>query len=91
MALDAARGLQALHEAPGGPIVHFDLKPQQLMFDEHGRVKINDLNMARFMDRSATTGDLCPFQCPNPVRAVAWRAPENIAGEQVCSPDEARG
>lgn len=48
MALDAARGLQALHEAPGGAIVHFDIKPQQLMLDKSGTLKINDLNMCWF-------------------------------------------
>lgn len=83
MALDAVRGLQALHEAPGGPIVHFDLKPNQFLFDENGRVKINDLNMARFMGKSASTGGPCPFQGPNLARIVPWRAPEQIAGEQV--------
>ena len=61
MALDAARGLQALHEAPGGAIVHFDIKPQQLMLDKNGRIKINDLNMCRFVDADAD-GNSCAFE-----------------------------
>jgi len=28
--LDAARGLQALHESSDAPIVHFDIKPSQV-------------------------------------------------------------
>lgn len=60
MSLDAARGLQALHEVPGGAVVHFDLKPQQLMLDVNGRLKINDLNMCRFTDADAA-GNLCSF------------------------------
>ena len=61
MALDAARGLQALHEAPGGAIVHFDMKPQQLMLDRNGRIKINDLNMCRFVDADVD-GNSCAFE-----------------------------
>lgn len=30
MCLDAARGLHALHDFPGAPIVHFDIKPSQV-------------------------------------------------------------
>eukprot|EP00903_Cladosiphon_okamuranus_P005887 g5822.t1 len=55
LALDAARGLQALHEAPGGPIVHYDIKPEQMMLDKHGRIKINDLNTCQFADADKIT------------------------------------
>ncbi|CAM9654688.1 unnamed protein product [Ectocarpus fasciculatus] len=81
MALDAARGLQALHEAPGGAIVHFDIKPQQLMLDEHGRVKINDLNMCRFADADAD-GNTCPYESAAS-RLGPWRSPENIRGYKL--------
>lgn len=60
LALDAARGLQALHEAPGGPIVHYDIKPQQMMLDANGRIKINDLNTCQFADADMD-GNSCPF------------------------------
>lgn len=50
LALDAARGLQALHDHPGGAIVHYDIKPHQLMLDDKGVLKINDLNMCWFAD-----------------------------------------
>ncbi|CAN0391089.1 unnamed protein product, partial [Laminaria digitata] len=60
IARDAARGLQGLHEVPGGAVVHFDLKPHQLMLGMNGIVKINDLNMCRFtgIDEDGVT---CPF------------------------------
>lgn len=58
MSLDAARGLQALHEASGGAIVHFDLKPQQFMLDDSGTLKINDLNMCWFTSLDAE-GNSC--------------------------------
>lgn len=78
MALEAARGLQALHEAPGGPIVHADLQPRQLLLDENGVVKINDLNRCRFMARDAN-GEPCPFKISK--GNGVWRSPEEYAGE----------
>ncbi|CAM9767033.1 unnamed protein product, partial [Laminaria digitata] len=51
MALDAARGLRAIHEIPGGPVVHADLQPRQLLLNEKGVVKLNDLNRCRFMGK----------------------------------------
>lgn len=81
MALDAVRALRALHDAPGGPIVHFDLKPQQFLIDEDGRMKLNDLNMAKFMSTNASTGDPCPFETKHAAYPRRWRSPENMAGE----------
>lgn len=78
MALDAARGLQALHEVPEGPVVHADLQPRQLMRDEQGVVKLNDLNRCRFMGRDAA-GNPCPFRI-NKCSGV-WRSPEEYAWE----------
>ncbi len=78
MALEAARGLRALHEAEGGPIVHADLQPRQLLLDEDGVVKINDLNRCRFMARDAD-GEPCPFRISK--GNGVWRSPEEYAGE----------
>lgn len=61
LALDMARGVQALHDAPGGPIVHFDIKPHQMMLDDNGRLKINDLNMCSFPDADKD-GNSCPYE-----------------------------
>lgn len=78
MALHAARGLQALHEVDGGPIVHADLQPRQLLVDVNGVVKINDLNRCRFMSRDEH-GNTCPFKIDK--GNGAWRAPEEHLGE----------
>lgn len=80
MALDAAKGLQALHEASIAPIVHFDMKPQQLLIDEDGRVMLNDFNLAQFMG-TRESGVSCPFETGGGCPVVPWRAPENIAGK----------
>ena len=78
MALDAARGLRALHEVPGGPVVHADLQPRQLLMDEDGTVKLNDLNRCRFMARDSE-GKPCPFKISK--GNGVWRSPEEYAWE----------
>ncbi|CAM9894012.1 unnamed protein product [Laminaria digitata] len=82
MALDAAMGLQALHEASVAPIVHFDMKPRQLLLAEDGRVMVNDFNAAHFMGARGS-GVSCPFTRHGKGRVVAWRSPENIAGKPL--------
>lgn len=80
MSLDAAKALQALHEGSFAPIVHFDIKPQQLLLGEDGRLMLNDFNMAQLLGTRGS-GVSCPFETKHGCRAVAWRAPENIAGK----------
>lgn len=36
ISLDAMRGLQVLHEAPGGPIIHNAMRPEQLLVYGNG-------------------------------------------------------
>jgi hypothetical protein len=38
--LDVARGLQAMHDIKGGPIVHADLQAKQFLINANGVVKI---------------------------------------------------
>ncbi|CAM9237457.1 unnamed protein product [Hapterophycus canaliculatus] len=78
MALDAARGIDALHRSS---TIHFDIKPQQMMLDAEGRLRINDLNMCRFIDADVD-GNTCRF-ASSACRVGPWRAPENIAGERL--------
>lgn len=72
--------LQALHEIVGG--IHFDLKPQQLLVDELGRVKMNDFNTVH-LTRPDETGRACVAHGGCPAEIIVWRPPENYAGE-VC-------
>lgn len=82
MALDAASGLQAMHEIEGGPIVHTDLQPRQLLLDANGALKINDLNRLRFMGRDEL-GNPCPFKISK--GNGVWRAPEEFHGDDGVS------
>jgi serine/threonine protein kinase len=56
MALDMVRGVQAIHEISGGPIVHADLQAKQFLISRStGTVKINDFNRCRFMASKSIT------------------------------------
>lgn len=82
ISLDAARGLQALHEAVEAPIVHFDLKPDQLLVADDGTVKLNDFNLAWIMSKRPD-GHPCPFTTKPWDTEGPWRPPEFRLG-QVC-------
>ncbi|CAM9198247.1 unnamed protein product, partial [Choristocarpus tenellus] len=80
MALGAARGLAALHGVEGGPVVHADLQPRQLLLNSEGVVKLNDLNRSRFMGRYPDRPDKpCPFRIAK--ANGVWRSPEEYAEE----------
>lgn len=85
LALGAARGLHGLHEAPGGAIVHLDIKPEQFLVNGAGLTKIYDLNLAWFMASAAASGkeEHCPFTTGRKGgshRAISvFRAPEYIS------------
>ncbi|GAX14846.1 hypothetical protein FisN_29Lh055 [Fistulifera solaris] len=74
LALGAARGLAALHEIPGGPIIHVDLGARQFLVGEDGNVKINDFNRCRFMGYYKTTKQPCDFRIQ--IAPGTDRAPE---------------
>ena len=50
-ALDTAQGLRYLHEHKPQPVVHRDLKPQNLLIDGSGHVKISDFGLAKVVDQ----------------------------------------
>ena len=50
---DLVTGLQYMHSKG---VVHRDLNPAQLLFNERGRIMIGDLDNARFMTPPATRG-----------------------------------
>jgi len=47
MALEVIKGVAALHQVTGGPIVHADIADKQFLIDERGHVKLNDFNRCR--------------------------------------------
>uniref|UniRef100_A0A0E0ASK1 non-specific serine/threonine protein kinase n=1 Tax=Oryza glumipatula TaxID=40148 RepID=A0A0E0ASK1_9ORYZ len=49
IALDVARGLQYLHEEIEVPIIHCDIKPENILIDSSGMAKIADFGLAKLL------------------------------------------
>ncbi|XP_028787671.1 G-type lectin S-receptor-like serine/threonine-protein kinase LECRK3 [Neltuma alba] len=56
LALGIARGLLYLHEECDTPVIHCDIKPQNILIDAHLRAKISDFGLAKLLsfDQSRT-------------------------------------
>ncbi|KAK6922853.1 Bulb-type lectin domain [Dillenia turbinata] len=49
IALDIAKGMLYLHDECGGPIIHCDIKPQNILMDEFWTAKISDFGLAKLL------------------------------------------
>ncbi|KAJ8765323.1 hypothetical protein K2173_012020 [Erythroxylum novogranatense] len=56
IAVDVARGIMYLHEECEAPIMHCDIKPQNILMDDHWNAKISDFGLAKLLmaDQTAT-------------------------------------
>ena len=75
LGVELASALDHVHRAG---IVHRDVKPGNVLLDEHGAARLADFGIARLVDdtsRQTRTG--------NVVGTVAYLAPEQVAGERV--------
>ncbi len=74
--------LDALGYAHGERIVHRDVKPQNVMVDESGHVKVMDFGIARMIDAETLTdaGDV--------VGTLAYMSPEQAAGRRAGPPSD---
>jgi len=65
LALGVARGVQAIHDFPDGPIVHADITAKQFLVTKEGKVKLNDFNRCRFMALNVSDNTPCNFRIPS--------------------------
>ena len=49
MALDSARGLAYLHELADPPIIHRDIKSNNILLDDHFNAKVADFGLSKLM------------------------------------------
>ncbi|XP_074557993.1 uncharacterized protein LOC141813892 [Curcuma longa] len=69
--LGAAKGVAHLHHAFRPPIIHYDLKPTNILLDDNGEAKVSDFGLARLqqkLDKHVASGR---FQS-----AMGYMAPE---------------
>ena len=73
-AIEIARGLQAAHERD---IVHRDVKPQNVLLDEHGAARVTDFGIARSLRDEGLTAD------GRVLGTTDYVSPEQALGHQV--------
>jgi serine/threonine protein kinase len=64
LALGVAKGIEALHNIEGGPVIHADVSSTQFMVDRKGNIKLNDFNRCRFLPYNNVTGEVCDVRIP---------------------------
>ncbi|XP_049394695.1 G-type lectin S-receptor-like serine/threonine-protein kinase LECRK3 [Solanum stenotomum] len=57
MALGIARGLLYLHEGCDSPIIHCDIKPQNVLLDSKYNAKISDFGLSKLLQKDQTRTD----------------------------------
>ncbi|CAL4959070.1 unnamed protein product [Urochloa decumbens] len=77
IALGIAKGLAYLHEACEDCIIHFDIKPENILLDEEFCAKISDFGMAKLLGREFNSA-LTTMR-----GTMGYLAPEWISGQPI--------
>lgn len=72
-----SRGLEYLHEYCNPKIIHFDIKPQNILLDGDLNVKISDFGLARLIDQDHSHVSTMPKGTPG------YMAPELTRGNNI--------
>lgn len=81
--IDAGRGLAAAHDAE---LIHFDVKPENLLIDAAGRGRVIDFGLARSLEDAGqvtgTSGSTAPGGSTTRGGTPGYIAPERALGER---------
>lgn len=82
-AIDVSSAVAQLHSTPGGPVVHGDLHPGQLMWLDDGKIVLGDLDTAFYAGMSPKSADgtgVKDVKCKQKTNVgTKWLAPEQVA------------
>ncbi|MBR2906179.1 MAG: serine/threonine protein kinase [Lentisphaeria bacterium] len=81
IALQVCAGLT---EAEKKKIVHRDIKPENIMFDSDGTIKLLDLGLAGFSDRSKKNTDLTETAVNTSLGTPEYCSPEQLLDAKSC-------
>ena len=77
IATSVAVGLAHVHEIDDRPsMVHYDMNPRNVAIVRGGKPKLNDFNIAEFLQYNPTTNETCGFR--SRLHEPWWRAPEEV-------------
>lgn len=76
IARDIAKGMEFLHGQPS-PIVHRDLKCQNILVNANGCVKVSDFGLSKLTTKTMTVG--------SKIGSLNWLAPEVLRGDDHAS------
>ncbi|CAA6664466.1 unnamed protein product [Spirodela intermedia] len=85
IAVGTAMGLAYLHEECLEWVLHCDVKPQNILLDEHFRPKLADFGMSKLAETGAGGGDACrgKFEVSRARGTRGYMAPEWISNQEV--------
>jgi len=83
IATDVASALDYLHNQCGRPLIHCDLKPQNILLDEHMSACVSDFGLARFLRADHRFGGDNSSSLAGLKGSIGYIAPEYGQGGQV--------
>ncbi|KAM0912242.1 hypothetical protein ACQ4PT_012939 [Festuca glaucescens] len=84
IAVDIASALDYLHNQCAQPLVHCDLKPSNILFDDNNNAHVCDFGLARFLPGCySSAGHNMPTSFVGPRGSAGYIAPEYAMGSRI--------